>query len=130
MEIFLAKIYDVFIHNIITYFEGLDWYYMVTLILLVNFIGRLVPSTKLFRIKSISFRINGAYRVLIVGLLLALIYYFLNDIQSLEGADAKQQIKILLESLFTSMALYGSIGKYVFQFIDNKLENIKDQNET
>ena len=108
---------EIFIENIIGFFKGLDWFYIVSLILLVNAFNKFYPLDRLVKIGKTKIRFSASYRVLVFGGILAVVYYYFNE------GNSRQHIKILFESMLAAMALHAWIGQHILLFLKKKLKS-------
>lgn len=98
------------------YIERLDWMYIINLIILVEYINHQWSPKKAIRLFDKSFRINAAFRVAIVGLILAIFYYYSHEDKGVA------YFKSLIESMIASMAIYAWALKYILNFLKSKLK--------
>lgn len=106
--------------SVIEYVKTLDWLFVINLIVLVEVINHYWNPKKSIRLFEKEVRINASFRVAIVGLLLAVLYYFTHEEKGLE------YFRVLFESMIASMAIYAWVLKYILNYIKKKF-NVEDK---
>jgi len=114
MEELFLQLKTLFIDNVVNFFAGLDWFYIVALVLAVNASNKFLPLDKELSIGKWSVRLSASYRVLILGLVLAVVYYYLNE------GESRKDVKILFESMLAAMALHAWIFQHIIDFVKKK----------
>lgn len=93
----------------IKYLAQLDWRYIITLILFVEIIGITVNNDarfwKVFK---------PQYRVIVVGFLLALFFYLMDD------KPERHEVLIMFQSMIAAIAIHTWVLKYIIRWIKSK----------
>ncbi len=95
----LAPLLEQFSAAFAAYFQKLDWFYIITLILISEIINRVFPD-KLYSVFGLRLRFPIRYRVPFLGLVLAVFIFFLNDGQT------KYEVRVMLQSMVAAMVLH------------------------
>lgn len=100
-----------FIENtLIQFLSGLDWYYVITLII----------ATELLNKHCKKITIKPSFIVLILGTALALCYYFIMD-------DGMEYGRVLFRSMMATLAIHAWALKYVIKAVRKILMMDKDE---
>lgn len=103
----------------IQYLKSLDWRYIITLILFVELLALFVPNDKDFRIANWHFKFKAQYRVLVFGFLIALFFYWLDDV------NERNEVLIMFQSMIAAIAIHTWVLKYLIRWIKGKLPEEK-----
>lgn len=124
MEVLFSKI----VEAVISYINQLDWSYIITLILISLPINKLLKDKKL-EVNIWKWKLNlilkNRYRVPVVGLLLAVVFYYLDD------RTSKADIKLLLQSMIAAMVIHLWFLEKIMQLLGDKASSmIKKRKQT
>ena len=103
----------------IEYLANLDWRYIITLILFVELLALFVTNEKTFRINNWHFKFKAQYRVLVFGFLIALFFYWLDDV------NERNEVLIMFQSMIAAIAIHTWVLKYLIRWIKSKLPEEK-----
>lgn len=102
--------------TVIEYLSSLDWLYIITLIIIVEYINTKWNKDMPIIIKEHFIYITPSWRVAFIGTLLALVYFIFNYDQGL------LYVKTLFESMVASLAIYAWFMKYIIKGLKKIVE--------
>ena len=105
----------------IEYLANLDWRYIITLILFVELLSLFMPNEKTFRINNWEFKFKAQYRVLLFGFLIALFFYWMDDV------NEKNEVLVMFQSMISAIAIHTWVLKYLIRWIKSKLPEEKNK---
>lgn len=117
-----ATITDKFISAIATYLEGLDWIYMISLMLLINVINTFFPD-HIYKIGKFRLNFPTKYRVPTLAIILALGAYWFN------GYTDRAHAVMYFQSMLAAMIFYLWFLDRLIKMLSEKVPMIAELRE-
>lgn len=95
----IATITDKFLDAVTSYLGGLDWTYMISLMLLMNVINVFFPD-HIYKLGKIKFSFPTKYRVPVLAVIMVCVSY------KFHGGLTKAEVIAYFQSMLAAMVLY------------------------